>query len=55
MRKTREGGRIYWSYEDLGIFFVLVTLLTLALHALVRFGQLKQGVQKPRRGKKNSK
>lgn len=42
MRSTKEEDRVYWSYEDLGMFFLLVALLTLALHALVRFGVLPQ-------------
>ena len=32
--------RVFWSYEDLGVFVLLVALLTLTLRALVRFGVL---------------
>lgn len=39
---TKEQGRLYWSYEELGIFFLFVALVTLALDALVRFGVLPQ-------------
>jgi membrane protease YdiL (CAAX protease family) len=34
--------RIFWSYEDLGVFFLLAALLALILRALVRFGVLPQ-------------
>lgn len=40
--KTKEQKRVFWGYEDLGIFFLLVTLLSLALHALVHLGVLPQ-------------
>jgi membrane protease YdiL (CAAX protease family) len=39
---TKEEERVFWSYEDLGTFFVLVALLSLILHALVRLGVLPE-------------
>lgn len=40
--KAKMKERVFWSYEDLGVFFLLVALLTLILRALVRFGILPQ-------------
>ena len=39
---TKEEERVFWSYEDLGIFFLLVALLSLTLHALVRLRVLPE-------------
>ena len=40
--KAKERERVFWSYEDLGVFFLLMALLTLTLRVLVRFGLLPQ-------------
>lgn len=37
-RKANGKERVFWRYEDLGMFVLLVALLTFALHALVRIG-----------------
>ena len=38
--KAKEREQVFWTYEDLGVFFLFVVLLTLTLRVLVHLGVL---------------